>query len=149
MKFGWPEPPRPKKWWTFIIFHWLERPPTQFIRNPLWNSGISDKLNFSKLVIGKSFSTRLYGYLHRYTQMRGRHICPSPTWDLNMHQEKNLPMVIFLIFVQKNVYRIRFQKIKIGPLKGFEKKGIFLTSTNEKTTFRWSKVVSEAIFPNN
>ena len=34
-------------------------------------------------------------------------------------------MVNFLIFVHKNVYRIRFQKIKIGPLKGFEKKAFF------------------------
>ena len=48
------------------------------------------------------------------------------TWDLNMHQEKKrLSMVIFFIFVHKNVYRIRFQKIKIGPLKGFEKKASF------------------------
>ena len=30
MKFGWPEPP--KKWLTFIIFHWSERPPTQFVK---------------------------------------------------------------------------------------------------------------------
>ena len=35
-------------------------------------------------------------------------------------REKN-PMVTFLIFVHKNVYRIRFQEIKIRPLKGFEK----------------------------
>ena len=27
--------------------------------------------------------------------------------------------------MHKNVYRIRFQKIKIGPLKGFEKKAFF------------------------
>ena len=40
-------------------------------------------------------------------------------------REKKLPMVNFLIFVHKNVYRIRFQKIKIGPLKGFEKKAFF------------------------
>ena len=37
-------------------------------------------------------------------------------------REKKLPMVIFLIFVHKNVYIIRVQKIKIRPLKGFEKK---------------------------
>ena len=36
-------------------------------------------------------------------------------------REKKLPMVIFLIFVQKNVSTIRFQEIKIRPLKGFEK----------------------------
>ena len=36
-------------------------------------------------------------------------------------REKILFMVNFLIFVQKNVYRIRFQEIKIRPLKGFEK----------------------------
>ena len=31
-------------------------------------------------------------------------------------------------------------------MKGFWEKDIFLTFTHEKTTFRWSKVVSEAIF---
>ena len=36
-------------------------------------------------------------------------------------REKKLPMVNFLIFVQKNVSTIRFQEIKIRPLKGFEK----------------------------
>ena len=40
-------------------------------------------------------------------------------------REKKCTMVNFLIFVHKNVYRIRFQKIKIGPLKGFEKKAFF------------------------
>ena len=40
-------------------------------------------------------------------------------------REKKCSMVNFLIFVHKNVYRIRFQKIKIGPLKGFEKKAFF------------------------
>ena len=36
-------------------------------------------------------------------------------------REKKLSMVNFLIFVQKHVSRIRFQEIKICPLKGFEK----------------------------
>ena len=36
-------------------------------------------------------------------------------------REKKLSMVNFLIFVHKNVSRIRFQDIKIRPLKGFEK----------------------------
>ena len=40
-------------------------------------------------------------------------------------REKKCTVVNFLIFVHKNVYRIRFQKIKIGPLKGFEKKASF------------------------
>ena len=47
---------------------------------------------------------------------------------LNIHmgrehapREKKLSMVIFLIFVQKNVSTIRFQEIKIRPWKGFEK----------------------------
>merc|ERR1712214_252137 len=40
-------------------------------------------------------------------------------------REKKCSMVISFIFVHKNVYRIRFQKIKIGPLKGFEKKAFF------------------------
>ena len=42
-----------------------------------------------------------------------------------MPQEKKMTMVFFLIFVHKNVYRIRFQEIKICPLKGFEKKAFF------------------------
>ena len=61
-------------------------------------------------------------------------------------REKKLPMVIFLIFVHKNVY-IRFQKVKIGGLEGENR--VFLTFTDEKTTFQCSKVVSEAIFPTN
>ena len=32
---------------------------------------------------------------------------------------------ISTIFVQKNVYRIRFQKIKIRPLRGFKKRAFF------------------------
>ena len=59
----------PKKWLTFLIFHWSERPPR---KGPtFWNSGASDELHFfsanrdifmgvkavlpfSKLIIGKS-----------------------------------------------------------------------------------------------
>ena len=40
-------------------------------------------------------------------------------------REKLWAMVIFFIFVHKNVYRIRLQKIKIGSLEGFEKKKAF------------------------
>ena len=54
------------------------------------------------------------------------------TWDLNMHQEKKIVHGNFLIFVHKNVYRIRFQKIKIGPLKGY---------MASETTFDHRKVV--------
>ena len=36
-------------------------------------------------------------------------------------REKKLPRVNFLIFVQTNVCTIRFQEIKICPLKDFEK----------------------------
>ena len=39
--------------------------------------------------------------------------------------EKKCSMVNFFIFVHKNIYRIIFQKIKIGPLKGFEKRAFF------------------------
>ena len=60
-----------------------------------------------------------------------------------------LSMVIFFIFVHKNVYRIRFQGIKIGKKEGFEKIDFFLNFPHEKTTFQWSKVVSEAIFSTN
>ena len=53
-------------------------------------------------------------------------------WDVQCHmgrehasREKKLTTVNFLIFVHKNIYRIRFQKIKIGSWKGFEKKAFF------------------------
>ena len=36
-------------------------------------------------------------------------------------REKKLTMVNFLIFVQINIYIKEFQKMKIRPLKGFEK----------------------------
>ena len=36
-------------------------------------------------------------------------------------REKKLTMVNFLIFVQINIYITGFQKMKIRPLKGFEK----------------------------
>ena len=45
-------------------------------------------------------------------------------WVMNHEhasREKIISMVIFFIFVHKNVYRIRFREIKIRPLKGFEK----------------------------
>ena len=45
------------------------------------------------------------------------------TWDENMHQEKKMYYGNFFYFrAKKKLYKIRFQKIKIGPLKGFEKK---------------------------
>ena len=37
-------------------------------------------------------------------------------------REKNLSMVNILIFVHKNVYRIRFQKIKIGKARPIDKR---------------------------
>ena len=41
-------------------------------------------------------------------------------------REKKLTMVIFFIFVQKNVSTIRFQEMKIRPWKGFEKMRFFV-----------------------
>ena len=43
------------------------------------------------------------------------------TWVLNMHQEEKIFSMV-IDFVHKNVYRIRFQEIKIGSLEGFEKR---------------------------
>ena len=40
-------------------------------------------------------------------------------------REKKISMVNFLLFVQKNVSRIRFQEIKIRPFQDFEKKAFF------------------------
>ena len=51
----------------------------------------------------------------------GWHLSGLGTWDENMHQEKNLTIINFLIFVQKNVSTIGFQEIKIRPFGDFEK----------------------------
>ena len=56
-------------------------------------------------------------------------------------------MVIFLIFVYKNVYRIRFHKIKIGPLKGFEKKAFFSLSLMRKRLSGGQKWFLKPYFP--
>ena len=40
-------------------------------------------------------------------------------------KEKKIAHGKFFDFRAQNVYRIRFQKIKIKPLKGFEKKAFF------------------------
>ena len=53
----------------------------------------------------------------------------------------------FLIFVHKNVYRIRFQKIKIGPLKGFEKKAFFSLSLMRKRLSGGQKWFLKPYFP--
>ena len=74
---------------------------------------------------------------------------------MNTHQmgrehasrEKKLSMVNFLIFVHKNVYRIRFQKIKIGPLKGFEKKAFFSLFLMRKRLSGGQKWFLEPYFP--
>ena len=39
-----------------------------------------------------------------------------------MHQEKKMFHGNFFIFVQKNINRNGFQKIKIGPVENFEKR---------------------------
>ena len=59
------------------------------------------------LILEQSMSERYLPYLHMGLEHASR--------------EKKFPMVNFLIFVHKNVHRIRFQEIKIRPLKGFEK----------------------------
>merc|ERR1719462_942228 len=54
-------------------------------------------------------------------------LCPKKSCSLqhmgreHVSREKKLPMVNFLIFVQKNVSTIRFQEIKIRPFGDFEK----------------------------
>ena len=51
------------------------------------------------------------------------------------------------LFGIENVSVVPQKNFKIGTLGDFEK--ILLTFPHEKTTFQWSKVVSEAIFPTN
>ena len=65
-----------------------------------------------------------------------------------MHQEKKkVSMVNLFIFVHKNVYRIRFQKIKIGPLKGFEKRAFFSLLLMRKRLSGGQKWFLEPYFP--
>ena len=56
--------------------------------------------------------TKISADTQKYTQHMGRE---------HASREKKLPMVNFLIFVQKNVSTIRFQEIKIRPFGDFEK----------------------------
>ena len=67
------------------------------------------------LKVLSTFQRSLIG-LHHHTHFHTAH-----HMGLEHQEKKKLPMVNFLIFVQKNVYRIRFQEIRICPLKGFEK----------------------------
>ena len=62
-------------------------------------------------------------------------------------REKILSMVIFLIFVHKNVYRIRFQEIKIGSLEGFEKIECFSPFLMRKRLSKDQKWFMRPYFP--
>ena len=63
-------------------------------------------------------------------------------------REKKLTMVNFLIFLQINIYVKGFQKMKIRPLKGFEKIRFFvflhyrgiLAQNIPKSDFRGPKI---------
>ena len=55
-------------------------------------------------------------------------------------REKKLTIVIFLISVQKNVSIIRFQEIKIRPLKGFEKMRFFVFLHYRGIGVFWPKI---------
>ena len=71
-----------------FICHWLQRPPTQFVRvmkfgyfcRTLFFYRVKSILLFSKLMIGKSqgYSKRSYVYLHTYTQICGRETIYAP-----------------------------------------------------------------------
>ena len=67
---------------TIIIFHWLERPPTQIVfpTNFIFSAKRDNFTKFYKLIIGKSqvFSARSYVYFHGYRQIRdkGGTMCP-------------------------------------------------------------------------
>ena len=65
-----------------------------------------------------------------------------------MHQEKKIVHSNFFDFhTHKNVYRIRFQKIKIGPLKGFEKKAFFSLLLMRKRLSGGQKLFLKPYFP--
>ena len=71
-------------------------------------------------------------------------------WVMNNEhasREKIISMVIFFIFVHKNVYRIRFQEIEIRISEGFDKMEFFSLFLMRKRP--WPKVVSMAILPTN
>ena len=68
----------------------------------------------------QSYQSVLYWGWNRIKSERNRHMGLK-----HASREKKLPMVNFLIFVHKNVYRIWFQEMKIGGWEGFEKKAVF------------------------
>ena len=93
------------------------------------------------------FSRSSYGS-QQEEQLRQKQKVPSHMEEEHASREKKIPKIIFLIFVHRNVYKIGFQVIKICPREDFGL-GPFFTFPHEKTTFQWSNVVSEAIFPTN
>ena len=54
-------------------------------------------------------------------------------------REKKLSMVIFFIFVQMNIYIKGFQKMKIRPLKGFERMRFCVFTFRGRGVF-WPKI---------
>ena len=90
------------------------------------------------LLFEKKYSDRFGGYTHppfteknrqtvfegfpiKLTNILGMFPRPPHLGLEHASREKKLSMVNYLIFGQKNVSTIRFQKIKIRPLKGFKK----------------------------
>ena len=65
-----------------------------------------------------------------------------------MRQKKVYHGDFFLILTHDNV-KIKNLKDQNPPMRGFSVRAPFLTFLHEKTTFQWSKVVSEAVFPAN
>ena len=63
------------------------------------------------------------------------------TWDENMHQEKKkLTMVIFLIFVQINIYIKGFQKDENLSIKGFWENAFFVFLHYRGIGVFWPKI---------
>ena len=87
--------------------------------SPLWStrSEVAKRASYQSCKIFSNVEKEMFHVLQTHVYSKR-----LSTWDQNMYQEKKkFTMVNFLIFVQKNVSRIRFQEIKIRPLKGFEK----------------------------
>ena len=115
--------------WLHMMLLWLMSLPAP---DPLAGQGCSGASRGPRrwgwYTRPEHLGNRIWGRCMKYTHLENRQCTLHFLINFRVHmgpehasREKKLTMVIFLIFVQKNVSTIRFQEIKIRPLKAFEK----------------------------
>ena len=130
----------PRSDWPIALLasHWSRQrpgePPLLTINWCTWDYLFWDQLHFSLVTI---FSFRIAFLVHI------PHVAGAWT-----ERQKMFLGGSFLKLADDNKY-IKNPEAQNRALRGFWENRLFLIFPHEKTTFQWSKVVSEAIFPTN